>query len=81
MVEPGHDGVPETKKGLIVAAGVCLAIPIVGLMWVTSYAKEEPAFDGIPFFFWYQFLWVFISAGLTYLAYRLVVAARRGDRR
>jgi uncharacterized protein DUF3311 len=67
---------PPTNMGLLAAAGVCLVIPVVALMWVTSYAKETPRLGGIPFFFWYQFLWVFITSALTYSAHRLVLAAR-----
>jgi Na+/proline symporter len=70
------DGAPPTNKGMIVAAGVLLAIPLVALLWVSSYAKETPRLFGFPFFFWYQLLWVFICAALTYTAYRLVLAAR-----
>jgi hypothetical protein len=67
---------PPTNTGLLVAAGVCLLIPIVALMWVGSYAKETPRLGGIPFFFWYQFAWVFVTSALTYTAHRLVLAAR-----
>ena len=73
-------GAPPTNKALMAAAGVCLAIPIVALMWVSSYAKEDPKLGGIPFFFWYQFLWVFLCSGLTWTAHLLVLAARRGGR-
>ena len=73
---PARDETPATNWPLIVLACVCLAIPIVALLWVSSYAKETPKLGGVPFFFWYQFLWVFITAGLTYTAYRLVLAAR-----
>ena len=61
---------------LMVLAGICLAIPLIALLWVSSYAKETPKLGGVPFFFWYQFLWVFITAALTYTAHRLVLAAR-----
>jgi Protein of unknown function (DUF3311) len=57
-------------------AAVLLLIPVVALCWVPSYSKETPRLGGFPFFFWYQFMWVFICAGLTYAAYRLVLAAR-----
>ena len=67
---------PRTNMGLLVAAGVCLVIPLVALMWVSSYTKETPRLGGVPFFFWYQFLWVFITSALTYAAHRLVLAAR-----
>jgi len=73
----GADGAPPTNKTLLVVAGVLLALPIVALLWVDSYARETPRLGGVPFFFWYQFLWVFICAGLTYAAHRLVLAARK----
>jgi hypothetical protein len=71
---------PPTDRGLLVAAGICLLIPLVALLWVSSYAKATPRLGGIPFFFWYQFGWVFLTSALTYTAHRLVLAARRrGD--
>ncbi|MCW2762331.1 MAG: uncharacterized protein JWR85_2532 [Marmoricola sp.] len=73
----GADGVPPTNKTLLAVAGVLLAIPVVALLWVSSYARETPRLWGFPFFFWYQFLWVFLCAGLTYTAHRLVLAARK----
>src|SRR5688572_1641192 len=75
--EPGATPeVPPTDRGKMIAAGVLLMIPIVALMWVPSYARTEPELLGFPFFFWYQFLWVFLCSGLTYAAYRLTLAAR-----
>lgn len=59
------------------AAGVLLLIPIVALMWVGSYNQEEPKLWGFPFFFWYQFLWVFLCSAMTWTAFKLVTAARR----
>jgi hypothetical protein len=38
---------------------------------VGSYAKTDPAFIGIPFFYWYQMAWVLISTALTVTAYKL----------
>ena len=73
----GPDGAPPTNKTLIAIAAILLAIPVVALLWVESYARETPRLGGVPFFFWYQFLWVFICAGLTYAAHRLVLAARK----
>ncbi len=70
------EGAPPTNKSLLVVAGILLAIPIVALCWVSTYARETPKINGIPFFFWYQFLWVFITAALTYTAHRIVLAAR-----
>ncbi len=73
----GPDSAPPTNKTLIAIASVLLLIPIVALLWVGSYSRETPKLGGFPFFFWYQFLWVFICAGCTYAAHRLVLAARK----
>lgn len=61
----------------VVAVGVLIAIPVVALMLVPTYASEDPHLWGFPFFYWYQLLWVFIAAGCTSLAYQLVKRARR----
>ena len=68
--------VGTTNKPLMAAAAVLLMIPIVGLLWVGSYARVEPVVAGFPFFIWYQFLWVIICSALTYTAYRIVLKAR-----
>ena len=75
---PGsHEDAPPANKGLLIAAGILLLIPIVALMWVGSYNQEDPKLWGFPFFFWYQFLWVFLCSAMTWTAYKLVLAARR----
>lgn len=66
------------RTGLLVVAGILLAIPIVALMWVSSYNRVEPTLGGVPFFFWYQFVWVFVCSALTWAAYRLILRARAG---
>ena len=74
---PRHEqGPPPTDKGKMALAAVLLVIPIIALMWVPSYTRTEPELAGFPFFFWYQFLWVFICSALTYAAYKLTLAAR-----
>ena len=47
-----------------------LLIPFVATLWMPFYASPNgPALSGIPFFYWYMFLWVIISAVLTALVY------------
>ncbi|MBT2384565.1 DUF3311 domain-containing protein [Streptomyces sp. ISL-11] len=68
----------------MVLAGICLAIPFGAMLWVDSYSRLTPAFIGIPFFYWYQMLWVLVSTLLTVVAYVLVrrnEQARRGGGR
>lgn len=48
---------------------VLLLAPFVGVLWVPFFNRVNPEISGIPFFFWYQFLWVVISAVVTALVY------------
>lgn len=73
---PHHHDAPPANTGLLVVAGILVAIPIVALMLVGTYAKDGPRLAGFPFFIWYQFLWVIICSALTYAAYRVVLKAR-----
>jgi hypothetical protein len=41
-----------------------LLIPFIALLWVPFYTFVEPALWGIPFFYWYQFLWVILTSAL-----------------
>ncbi|MFJ4690222.1 DUF3311 domain-containing protein [Streptomyces sp. NPDC088766] len=76
---------PEVTTGpvvtpLRVVIGLCLFAPFVAMLWVGSYAKTDPAFIGIPFFYWYQMLWVLLSTALTVTAYKLWQLDQRGRR-
>jgi hypothetical protein len=68
--------VPPANKLLLTFGAILLALPVVALLWVSSYAKVEPRLAGFPFFIWYQFVWVFLCAVCTWGAYRLVLSAR-----
>ena len=46
-----------------------LLVQFVALLWVPFYASPEPRLAGIPYFYWYQFLWVGIGAVLTAVVY------------
>lgn len=48
---------------------VLLLVPFVALLWVPFYNSIEPALWGIPFFYWYQFLWVFLTSALIILVH------------
>jgi Protein of unknown function (DUF3311) len=73
-------GSPRPTTGLVVSIAVLLAAPVVALMWVSSYAKEDPRLFGFPFFYWYQFMWVFLCAITTSIAYRLLMGFERRRR-
>jgi Protein of unknown function (DUF3311) len=46
-----------------------LVVPFVGTLWVPFYDFAEPRAFGIPFFYWYQFVWIGVSAGITAIVY------------
>jgi hypothetical protein len=58
------------KRPLATKACWLLVIPYIGLLWVPFYNKHDPALFGFPFFYWYQLLWVPITATLIWIAYR-----------
>jgi uncharacterized protein DUF3311 len=47
-----------------------LAVPLIGLLYPPLYARDDPELFGFPFFYWYQFAWVPVAAGLTWIVYR-----------
>jgi hypothetical protein len=44
-------------------------IQFVAVLWPPFYNSVEPSWAGIPFFYWYQLLWVIIGAILTAVVY------------
>ena len=41
-----------------------LFVPFAALLCVPFYNRNEPALAGIPFFYWYQMLWIVLGAAL-----------------
>jgi hypothetical protein len=48
---------------------VLFVLPFVGTLWVPFYASLEPRLGGVPYFYWYQFLWILLSTTLTGIVY------------
>ena len=48
-----------------------LLIPYVVYLWVPTYNKVEPSLAGIPFFYWYQFVWIALTALVVWAVYLL----------
>jgi Protein of unknown function (DUF3311) len=57
---------------------VILAPAVVIPLWVPLYDKTDPTLWGFPFFYWFQFALILLSAVCTILAYGL---SRVADRR
>ncbi|APH57880.1 Hypothetical protein GbCGDNIH6_2052 [Granulibacter bethesdensis] len=45
-------------------------LPFVAILAVPFYNRIEPSLGGVPFFYWYQTAWVFITAILAAIVYR-----------
>jgi hypothetical protein len=52
-------------------ARLLLVLPFLSMLWVSSYNSAEPMLAGIPFFYWYQLLWILISAALIAFVYAM----------
>ena len=48
-----------------------LIIPFIFLLITPIYNTRDPYFIGIPFFYWYQMLWIIITSIITALVYFL----------
>jgi hypothetical protein len=46
-----------------------LIVPYVAVLWAPFFNRSEPAIAGIPFFYWYQMLWIALGALLLLPVY------------
>lgn len=60
---------PHHGKGHRRGWYILLVLPYLGLLWPALYSRHEPELFGFPFFYWYQFAWVIVSAILTGITY------------
>jgi hypothetical protein len=51
-------------------------VQFVAVLWPPFYNRIEPVWLGLPFFYWYQLLWVAISALVTAVVYWATVEDR-----
>ena len=54
-----------------------LAVPFIAMIGIGFYDRTEPAIAGIPFFYWYQLLWIPLGALLLLPVYRAEERARK----
>jgi hypothetical protein len=46
-----------------------LLLPSFVALLYPFYLRTEPTLFGFPFFYWYQFAWVFITSALLWIVY------------
>lgn len=44
-------------------------VQFIAVLWPPFFNRVEPTWIGVPFFYWYQLLWVIIAAIITVLVY------------
>jgi Protein of unknown function (DUF3311) len=54
-----------------VVVALLLVAPFAVYLAVPSYARVKPRLAGFPFFYWWQLLWVIITAVFIGIAYLL----------
>jgi Protein of unknown function (DUF3311) len=47
-----------------------LIVPLLGTLFPFIYNSNDPELIGIPFFYWYQMLWIPISVLCTLVVYQ-----------
>ncbi len=66
----------DRRKGRSLGWYWLLLLPLLGTLIPPLYNHEDPKLLGLPFFYWYQLLWVPIGVAITAFVYRRT----RGDR-
>jgi hypothetical protein len=46
-----------------------LLVQFLAVLWPSFYNRADPHWLGMPFFYWYQLLWVVLGAILTAIVY------------
>ncbi|HEX4270760.1 MAG TPA: DUF3311 domain-containing protein [Rhizomicrobium sp.] len=47
-----------------------LLVPYIAFAWVPFYDRVDPALLGIPFFYWWQMVWIVLTALCIVPVYR-----------
>jgi hypothetical protein len=50
-------------------ARLLLLLPFVGILSVPFYNSVEPSWLAVPFFYWYQMLWIVLCAVVISIVY------------
>ena len=72
--DPGFDGRTAAEAGhfrfrLRHLWYLLLLVQFAAVLITGIYTRETPKIAGIPFFYWYQFAWIPLSAILTAIVY------------
>lgn len=48
-----------------------LILPFIVILWPPFYNSADPKLFALPFFYWFQLLWILITAVITALVFAL----------
>jgi hypothetical protein len=54
-----------------------LVVPLLGTLIPPIYSTRDPELIGVPFFYWYQMVWIPASVLITVIVYRATRSGRR----
>ena len=60
----------DKPRGKFHPVYLILLVPYLAFGWVPFYDRVEPALFGIPFFYWWQILWIVLTALCIVPVYR-----------
>jgi hypothetical protein len=59
-----------------VVAGILLLVPFIAVLVPQFYNKIDPTLGGLPYFIWYQLIWVVVGGILVFASYQVYNAGR-----
>jgi hypothetical protein len=65
---PAENGAPS-KRSRWSWWYLLFVVQFLVILWPPFYNKGEPTLLGVPFFYWFQLLWVLVSAVFTAVVY------------
>lgn len=48
-----------------------LVIPFIATLFPQIYNAQAPSLGSVPFFYWYQLLWVIVTGAITAIVYAI----------
>lgn len=61
----------KRDRGLRKWVNLLLLVPCIAALGVPLYNFDEPRLFGIPFFYAWQLIWIWLGAGLTWIVYQV----------
>lgn len=65
MPTPASNPDSRPRRSGLKPRDLLLLIPYLAMIVPGLYARRDPMLWGFPFFYWYQFAWIFLGAILT----------------